>query len=424
VYAGGVKAVSDFSLDINDGEFLVLVGPSGSGKSTVMRMVAGLEDISAGKVLIGDRVVNDVPPKDRDIAMVFQNYALYPHMTVEENLAFPLKLRHTPKEELERRVKTAADMLGLEPYLKRKPANLSGGQRQRVAMGRAIVREPQALLMDEPLSNLDAKLRVTMRATLSGIHRRLGTTTMYVTHDQIEAMTLGDRVAVIRDGMLQQADVPQRLYDAPRNLFVAGFIGSPAMNMVDTDLVRDGGPSVAFGSFKLPVPEEVISSRPGLENYFGKKIILGIRPSSFEDAAVLQDSKLPQMHVTATLTEELGSEVNIIFEVDAPPVTHADTQALAQDVGDEEEKAVNVGAEHSLWTARVNPRSHARPGEKVDLAVDTSQLYFFDTDTGLAIGIRDEAPALPGNGASGDGQPAGAVGEDAARTPGATTTPA
>jgi multiple sugar transport system ATP-binding protein len=389
LFAGGVKVVSDFSLEIHDGEFMVVVGPSGSGKSTVLRMVAGLEEISAGKVIIGDRVVNDVPPKDRDIAMVFQNYALYPHMTVEENLSFPLRLRHLPKDEIERRVKRAAELLGLESYLDRKPANLSGGQRQRVAMGRAIVREPQALLMDEPLSNLDAKLRVTMRATLSSLHKRLGTTTMYVTHDQIEAMTLGDRVALIRDGMLQQVDAPQRLYDAPRNLFVAGFIGSPAMNLVDADLVRDAEPSAVFGSFKLPVPQEVIASRPGLEAYFGKKVILGVRPPDFEDASTLTDSKLPTMHVTASITEELGSEVNIIFEVDVPPVTHADMQALAQDVGDEEEKAVSVEAEHSLWTAQVSPRSRVRPGSEIDLAVDVSRLYFFDPDTGLAIGIGD-----------------------------------
>jgi multiple sugar transport system ATP-binding protein len=393
VYAGGSKAVSDFSLDIADGEFMVLVGPSGCGKSTALRMVAGLEDISAGVVKIGDRVVNDVPPKDRDIAMVFQNYALYPHMTVEQNLGFSLKLHHIPADELKRRVNEAAEMLGLEPYLRRKPAALSGGQRQRVAMGRAIVREPQALLMDEPLSNLDAKLRVTMRGTLNDLHRRLGTTTVYVTHDQIEAMTLGDRVAVMRDGMLQQVDVPQTLYDAPGNLFVGGFIGSPAMNLVLAKLVRDDGPSVVFGSFKLPVPAEVLSERPGLDRYFDKELIVGIRPPNFEDAAMLQDSKLPVMHVTARITEELGSEVNVIFEIDAPMVTHADTAALARDVGVEAEEAVDVEAEHSLWTARVNPRSRVRPGSPIDLAVDTSALHFFDPETGLAVGRGQRAAA-------------------------------
>jgi multiple sugar transport system ATP-binding protein len=383
-YAGGVKAVDDFVLEIADGEFMVLVGPSGCGKSTVLRMVAGLEDISAGKLLIGERVVNDVPPKDRDIAMVFQNYALYPHMTVEENLGFALRLRHVPEEELRRRVHEAAEMLSLEPYLKRKPAALSGGQRQRVAMGRAIVREPQALLMDEPLSNLDAKLRVTMRGTLNALHHRLKTTTLYVTHDQIEAMTLGDRVAVMRDGKLQQVDPPQTLYDAPKNLFVAGFIGSPAMNMVDADLIRNDGVAVSFGSYTLPVPEEAVSKHPGLDQFIGKKVILGIRPSNFEDASLLQDSTRPVMKVTATIIEELGSEINIIFEIDAPPVTHADTQALARDVGEEE--SVTASGEHSQWTARVSPESRARPGTAVELAVDTSALHYFDPATGLAIG--------------------------------------
>jgi multiple sugar transport system ATP-binding protein len=398
VFPGGAKAVRDFTLDIHDGEFMVLVGPSGCGKSTALRMVAGLEEISSGTVKIGDRVVNDVPPKDRDIAMVFQNYALYPHMTVEENLGFALKLRHTPKEEMERRVHEAAEMLALEPYLKRKPAALSGGQRQRVAMGRAIVREPQAFLMDEPLSNLDAKLRVSMRATLNALHRRLGTTTVYVTHDQIEAMTLGDRVAVMRDGMLQQADAPQTLFDEPRNLFVAGFIGSPAMNLVDAELVRDDGPAVTFGSFKLPVPPELISSRRGLDSYFGKKLIIGIRPSNFEDAEVQQDSGLPTMKVTASITEELGSEVNVIFEIDAPPVTHADTQALAKDVGEEEESAVAVPESHQLWTARVNPHTRVRPGSEITLAVDTSAMHFFDADSGLAIGRGEKEAAAPTDG--------------------------
>jgi multiple sugar transport system ATP-binding protein len=385
IYAGGVKAVEDFTLDIADGEFVVLVGPSGCGKSTALRMVAGLEDISAGKLLIGERVVNDVPPKDRDIAMVFQNYALYPHMTVEENLGFALRLRHVPEDDMRRRVNQAAEMLALEPYLKRKPAALSGGQRQRVAMGRAIVREPQALLMDEPLSNLDAKLRVTMRGTLNSLHHRLGTTTMYVTHDQIEAMTLGDRVAVMLDGKLQQVDPPQTLYDAPRNLFVAGFIGSPAMNMVDADLVRDGGPAVVFGSYRLAVPDEVLAKKTGLDRYFGKKVIVGIRPSNFEDGSLLHDSQLPVMKVNATIIEELGSEINIIFEVDAPPVRHAATQALALDVSDEDEE-VGGGREHSVWTARVSPQSKARPGAAVELAVDTTALHFFDPATGLAIG--------------------------------------
>src|SRR3984885_8128688 len=285
-YAGGTKAVNDLSLDVKDGEFMVFVGPSGSGKSTALRSIAGLEEITGGTIQIGDRIVNDLPPKDRDIAMVFQNYALYPHMTVEQNLAFGLQLRKTPKEEIKRRVDEAARMLGLEQYLKRKPAALSGGQRQRGAMGRAIVREPQAFLMDEPLSNLDAKLRVSMRASLNQLHERLGVTTVYVTHDQVEAMTLGDRVCVLRDGRLQQVDTPQTLFDAPVNLFVAGFIGSPAMTFVSADLVRDDGPAVTFAGYGLPVPAGVISGKPGLDEYFGKKIILGIRPSEFEDASL------------------------------------------------------------------------------------------------------------------------------------------
>src|SRR5713226_1675939 len=262
-YPGGVKGIDDLSLDIADGEFMVLVGPSGCGKSTALRSIAGLEEVTAGTISIGTQVVNDLPPKDRDIAMVFQNYALYPHMTVEQNLAFGLQQRKTPKDEIKRRVGEVAGLLGLEQYLKRKPAALSGGQRQRVAMGRAIVREPQAFLMDEPLSNLDAKLRVSMRASLSQLHERLGVTTVYVTHDQVEAMTLGQRVCVMRDGRLQQADTPQHLYEAPVNLFVAGFMGSPAMNFVGASLVRDDGPAVVFADLRLPVPDAVLAARPG-----------------------------------------------------------------------------------------------------------------------------------------------------------------
>src|ERR1700733_2901321 len=273
-YGGGVKALDDLRLEVKEGEFMVLVGPSGCGKSTALRSIAGLEEITGGTISIGERVVNDLPPKDRDIAMVFQNYALYPHMTVEENLAFGLKLRHTPKDEIKRRVGDAATMLGLDPYLKRKPAALSGGQRQRVAMGRAIVRVPEAVLMDEPLSNLDAKLRVSMRASLNQLHERLGVTTVYVTHDQVEAMTLGNRVCVLRDGRLQQVDTPQTLFEAPVNLFVAGFIGSPAMNFVNAELVRDDGVAVTFAGYKLKVPPQLLDARIGLPDYIGKKIIL------------------------------------------------------------------------------------------------------------------------------------------------------
>ncbi|GAA1273517.1 ABC transporter ATP-binding protein [Sphaerisporangium rubeum] len=388
IYAGGVKAVNGLNLDIQDGEFMVLVGPSGCGKSTALRMIAGLEDISGGEISIGDRVVNHLPPKDRDIAMVFQNYALYPHMTVEENLAFGLKLRKMPKAEIGKRVQEAAKMLGLDQYLKRKPAALSGGQRQRVAMGRAIVREPQAFLMDEPLSNLDAKLRVSMRASLNQMHERLGVTTVYVTHDQVEAMTLGDRVCVLRDGVLQQVDTPQNLFENPVNLFVAGFMGSPSMNLVTAELVRsDAGPAVSFAGHNLPVPDSTFSEKPGLDQYLGKKIILGIRPSDFEDSGSANGHSAgwARIPARAEVTEELGSEINVLFLIDAPPVEHRDTVAAA-DHGEDEEAALPLVGDKSLWTARVNSRSHVRPGQNVDLVVDTHNLHFFDTDSGLSIG--------------------------------------
>ncbi|MEU4227944.1 sn-glycerol-3-phosphate ABC transporter ATP-binding protein UgpC [Nonomuraea sp. NPDC026600] len=387
IYAGGVKAVNGLNLEIKDGEFMVLVGPSGCGKSTALRMIAGLEDISGGEISIGEKVVNHLPPKDRDIAMVFQNYALYPHMTVEENLAFGLKLRKMPKPEIQKRVNDAAKMLGLETYLKRKPAALSGGQRQRVAMGRAIVREPQAFLMDEPLSNLDAKLRVSMRASLNQMHERLGVTTVYVTHDQVEAMTLGDRVCVLRDGILQQVDTPQNLFDKPVNLFVAGFMGSPAMNFVTAELVRDGGAAVTFADLKLDIPESTFTDKPGLDQYIGKQIILGIRPSDFEDAASAGQNAngWATLAVKAEVTEELGSEINVLFLIDAPPVEHKDTVAAA-DTGDDEEAALPLLGDKSLWTARVNARSHARPGSSLDLVLDTHNLHFFDPTSGLAIG--------------------------------------
>jgi multiple sugar transport system ATP-binding protein len=393
-YAGGVRAVDDLSLDIGDGEFMVLVGPSGCGKSTALRSIAGLEEITGGTISIGDRVVNDLPPKDRDIAMVFQNYALYPHMTVEQNLAFGLQLRKTPKAEIARRVGEAARMLGLEPYLGRKPAALSGGQRQRVAMGRAIVREPQAFLMDEPLSNLDAKLRVSMRASLSQLHERLGVTTVYVTHDQVEAMTLGDRVAVLREGRLQQADTPQRLFEAPVNLFVAGFIGSPAMNFVTAGLVRDGGPAVTFAGYRLPVPDGVIGARPGLEGYFGRQVILGIRPSDFEDAAVAAGRAGGTMRVVAGVTEELGSEINVLFTIDAPHVEHASIAEAAEAGQDEDEATAALAGGKSLWTARVSKESRVRHGGPLDLAVDTRYLQFFDPGSGLSIGHPDATTTL------------------------------
>jgi multiple sugar transport system ATP-binding protein len=393
VYGGATRAVDSLSLDIPDGDFMVFVGPSGCGKSTALRMIAGLEDITQGTITIGERVVNDLPPKDRDIAMVFQNYALYPHMTVEENLAFGLQLRKTPKAEQQRRVGDVAKMLGLEPYLKRKPAALSGGQRQRVAMGRAIVREPQAYLMDEPLSNLDAKLRVSMRANLAALHDRLGVTTIYVTHDQIEAMTLGSRVAVLKDGQLQQVNTPQSLFDSPANLFVATFIGSPSMNLVEARLVRDDGVHLVFADYRLPVPAEVLEGRRALEGYVGRNLIVGVRPSDFEDAAFVQpDEGRPVMKAEVTISEELGSEVNIIFAVKAPSVNHEVMQAKFDKQAKEadETEAIVAAEGQSLWTARVNAKTQARAGRTIELAVDNHALHYFDPESGQAISPSED----------------------------------
>jgi multiple sugar transport system ATP-binding protein len=400
VYPDGTTAVKDLNVDIKDGEFIVLVGPSGCGKTTALRMVAGLESITNGTITIGDQVVNAVPPKERDIAMVFQNYALYPHMTVYDNMAFGLKLRKLSKEEIDRRVRRAADILGLEEFLERKPKALSGGQRQRVAMGRAIVREPQAFLMDEPLSNLDAKLRVQMRAEVSKLQSDLGVTTIYVTHDQVEAMTMGDRVAVIKKGELQQIDAPQYLYDHPANLFVAGFIGSPAMNMVEADLERDdGGLAASFGSTRLRVGGEVAKERPGIRAFEGKRVILGIRPENMEDASIMPEFPDDRrMKVDILLREALGSEVLVHFAIDAPPVLTEDTRELAGEQSgpmahanvavQELERAVEIGT--STFVARLDPRTRARQRETLELVVDTARLHFFDPETGLGI-YEDEA---------------------------------
>ena len=393
IYGDGTLAVDTLDLTIRDGEFMVFVGPSGCGKTTALRMVAGLEEISSGTVAIGGKTVNDISPKDRDIAMVFQNYALYPHMTVEQNLAFGLQQRKTPKDEIKRRVNEAAAMLGLEPYLARKPAALSGGQRQRVAMGRAIVREPAAFLMDEPLSNLDAKLRVSMRASLNQLHERLGVTTVYVTHDQVEAMTLGDRVCVLRDGRLQQCDSPQSLFEAPVNLFVAGFIGSPSMNFVNAELVRDDGPAVTFAGFKLKVPPGVMDAKQGLADYLGRKVILGIRPSDFEDAS-LSDRQWGTMGVTAGVTEELGSDINVMFTIDAPLVQHASIAEATEATEDEDEATAALAGGKSLWTARVSKESRVRHGAPLELSVDTRYLQFFDPASGLSIGHPKASAAL------------------------------
>jgi len=377
VYPDGTRAVSSLDLDIDDGEFMVFVGPSGCGKTTALRMVAGLEDITEGTVRIGDRVVNSLPPKQRDVAMVFQNYALYPHMSAFDNMAFGLKMRNISRDERRRRVEDAARALGLEPVLRKKPRTLSGGQRQRVAMGRAIVREPQAFLMDEPLSNLDAKLRVEMRAEIARIQRDLAATTIYVTHDQVEAMTLGDRVAVMRDGVLQQVGAPNELYASPANLFVAEFIGSPAMNLVGGDVARgDGAVTVSFGEHRLRVDS------PGLAAHEGRRLILGIRPEDLEDAALTETGQ--PIETTVDIREDLGSEVFVHFAVGGPPVRGEDVQAA---VGEEALEATAVQAERhgSLWVARVGRESRAHEGEPLRLAVDTSRLHFFDPDSGNAI---------------------------------------
>jgi len=388
VYADGTLAVSDLSLDIEDGEFVVLVGPSGCGKTTALRMIAGLESISGGTLSIDDRVVNGVPPKERDIAMVFQNYALYPHMTVYDNMAFGLKLRKLPKTEIDRRVREAGDILGLEELLQRKPKALSGGQRQRVAMGRAIVREPKAFLMDEPLSNLDAKLRVQMRTEIARIQHELNVTTIYVTHDQVEAMTMGDRVAVIRKGKLQQVDTPQRLYDHPVNLFVAGFIGSPAMNMVEATLSTSNGAAIVeFGGQKLSVPPEVVASHPALANFEGETVVVGVRPEDLEDASLVPQAPADRrIQTTVDLRESLGADVVIHFTVNAPPVITEDTKELAHDVGHDKLEAVQpTGAQDSEFLARLSPRTTATKGEPIELVVDVARLHFFEPGTGLAI---------------------------------------
>jgi multiple sugar transport system ATP-binding protein len=389
VYADGTEAVRSLDLAIDDGEFMVLVGPSGCGKTTALRMVAGLEAISKGEVRIGDRVVNDVPPKERDIAMVFQNYALYPHMSVFDNMAFGLKLQKVPKAEIDKRVRDAARILGLDELLNRKPRALSGGQRQRVAMGRAIVRKPQAFLMDEPLSNLDAKLRVQMRAEIARLQHELDVTTIYVTHDQIEAMTMGDRVAVIRKGMLQQVDNPQRLYERPRNIFVAGFIGSPAMNLLEASRARvDGALVVQLGDLQLPVAPELLAARPALANYDGRKVVVGIRPEDMEDAALVADAPADRrMPATVELREALGSDVVIHFTIAAPPAVGDDVRELAVDVGKEVlEKVEKTAARgEASAIARLNPRTHVQKGDRIELVVDTARLHFFDPDDGSGV---------------------------------------
>ena len=384
VYDDGTLAVDELDLVIGDGELMVVVGPSGCGKTTALRMLAGLEEISDGTIRIGDEVINDLTPKERDIAMVFQNYALYPHMSVEQNLAFGLRFRKLPKSEVKERVRRAAELLEIDEFLDKKPRALSGGQRQRVAMGRAIVREPQAFLMDEPLSNLDAKLRVQMRAEIHDLQRRLRVTTLYVTHDQVEAMTLGDRVAVMLDGRLQQVAAPQALYERPVNEFVAGFIGSPSINIVEAELARSNGSlTVSFGGHRLAVDEAATRGHPGLGDYVDRTVLLGIRPEDFEDAALDSDA-LPDRRIRTTcdLTEPLGAEMLVHFSVSAPVVvagTGGDTDPAlgASPPGVEEGR--------SRLIARVDPRSRITEGSEVELAVDTTRLYFFDPESREAI---------------------------------------
>ncbi|MFY9579882.1 MAG: sn-glycerol-3-phosphate ABC transporter ATP-binding protein UgpC [Gaiellaceae bacterium] len=389
IYDNGVQAVFGLSLQIQDGEFLVLVGPSGCGKTTALRMVAGLEEISDGTISIGDRVVNDLTPKDRDIAMVFQNYALYPHLSVGDNIAFGLRLRKTPKKTVDERVQWAARLLGLTPYLDRRPKELSGGQRQRVAMGRAIVRQPQVFLMDEPLSNLDAKLRVQMRAEIGRIQRELKTTTIYVTHDQTEAMTMGDHVAVMRKGELQQMDTPQKLYSDPKNLFVASFIGSPSMNLIEAEIERRNGGLVAkLADQELAIPAEVASLRPALAGYAGRKVALGIRPEQLEDGSIVRDgSDGNRLRGRVLLTEALGSELLVHVELSGKPVVTDDVLEGAVELEDAmlDDLAQKAEEERTTFVGRFDAESEVRPDHIVDMAVDTTKLQFFDLETGTTI---------------------------------------
>ena len=380
IYPNGTRALEDVNITINDGEFVVLVGPSGCGKTTLLRMVAGLEDITEGEISIGDKTVNDVAPKDRDIAMVFQNYALYPHMSVFDNMAFSLKLRKLPKDEIDQKVKDAAKTLEISELLDRKPKALSGGQRQRVAMGRAIVRNPQAFLMDEPLSNLDAKLRVQMRAELGQLHTQLQTTTLYVTHDQVEAMTMGDRVAVIRKGELQQIDTPREIYLNPKNIFVAGFIGSPSMNFVYANVgVNKNSVKLNFGNDQIDYKGDKLEKLKTFEN---KEIVMGIRPEAFEDGNYANTSEYSEsIKVSVSLLEQLGSDSYIHFYKDIKPVQ---TEAIEEILADEGED-ISVLGDNTKFIARINPNSTVVEGEEIELKIDPSKLHFFDPETGDAL---------------------------------------
>jgi multiple sugar transport system ATP-binding protein len=369
-FAAGVVAVNDVDMTIGDGEFMVLVGPSGCGKTTLLRSIGGLEKVTNGRILLGERDVTKLPPAQRDLAMVFQNYALYPHMTVRQNLGYALRVRKTKKREIKHRVEDVAKLLGLQDLLDRRPGQLSGGQQQRVAMGRAIIREPAAFLMDEPLSNLDAKLRVSMRTSLQQLHARLETTTIYVTHDQVEAMTLGQRVAVMRDGLLQQVDAPQRLYEDPANIFVAAFIGSPSMNLLPGSIAGD---TVSLGALTIPLDWE---RRPS----FTGPVTVGLRPEAFEDAAFAQGG-LPQLEVNVDVVEELGSDTYVFFSLDVDPIV---IEGAMSDDKDDDSTTLTAG-DRSLFVARVNARTNAKVGERLTLVVDPSQLYFFSPDSGESL---------------------------------------
>src|SRR5215470_374909 len=404
-FAQGVQAVHDLSLTIPDGKLMVLVGPSGCGKTTALRMIAGLEEITSGRICIGDTVVNELTPKERDVAMVFQNYALYPHMSVYQNIALSLRIRRVPRHEMEERVREAARILGIEDLLKRRPRELSGGQRQRVAMGRAIVRHPQAFLMDEPLSNLDAKLRVQMRSEISRIQQELGVTTVYVTHDQTEAMTLGHHVAVIQNGELQQVGSPQELYRHPRNTFVAGFIGSPAMNLLEARLDRDDqGVAVVVGGHRLAIPDEVLSDRQALLSYLDRQVAFGIRPEDMEDANLAmgaQDDAI--VRVAVTHHEDMGSELLVYFDIDAPPVFTEDIQGLAAEQGEDALRSLEEQAksQRARIIARVGARSRARSGHPAAVHIDMRNAHFFDLATGEAIygdsvGVASPLPSRDG----------------------------
>jgi multiple sugar transport system ATP-binding protein len=386
IYEDGFRAVNDLDLEVQDGEFVVFVGPSGCGKTTALRMLAGLEEISGGEVRIGDRVVNNLPPRDRDVAMVFQNYALYPHMTVAENIGFALRMRKVKKDEARKKIAETARIIGLTDHLDRKPKQLSGGQRQRVAMGRAIVREPQVFLMDEPLSNLDAKLRVQMRAEISRIQRQLGVTTVYVTHDQVEAMTMGDRVAVLRRGVLQQFDVPQHLYEKPANLFVASFIGSPAMNMVEAKVERqDEGLVLRVGAMMLPIPRETLSARPGLSEYVGRTIAVGIRPEALSGANGRNGDHGARGRGIVRAIEALGPEQLVHVEIEAKPVLVEDVIEGLVDGAEANDLVEIIADDQALLVARLDPSEQVREGDVIELAIDLRKLHFFDVDSGETI---------------------------------------